>query len=408
MEHALVSKIGRGNGSKNLPLLTRLSRGPIVDKFMVLSGGFGTIGTLYFGTLLWLEKTGALSISQNYMAMKQSHSFIQIFFLFGFIITGFLIQSGPRLFSLSSPGTTFLNYPILILQCLSGLSFLFAPLSICSLSLSSVSFSLAIISILNVAKKSDTFSAQTFFFTSSLLTLAIGPWLDVNNPVIGLCVVWGAGGMAILGASQIFIANLLGGRRLYPGENFVLYFFALATMVCWALGAVTHKESYVSFGGFLLCTTIIFFFIKTKLYKIVSSIRYNPIGIAALFGAVWVVLASRSLILFPYKADSAIHMIALGWGLPIIIAVSSHILGFLSGKRAISSRTLSSLLIIWQLTPLQRGGVIEVDSPPGSITVAIATSVVLGIWVYTILFSEYRILMRQFQLSGDERMVTEA
>lgn len=401
----LVSKIGRKD--KPLTFLEKIFKGPIADKFFLLASILGSFGTLYYGLTIWLARSGVTEMNLDYSPLRDTHSFIQIFYIFGVIISGFLIQAGPRLFSLQVPSSKALTSLVFLSYLVSAILFISDPSNYLSRILLSLSALVTLSSVLKQLSKSMSAKIQGLFFSYSLLSLAIGPWMTIQNPLTALWVFWNIVVITIFGASQLFIGNLLGGRRLRSYENIILLILCLITSAMLVMGEHLSVD-LVSYAGVIMGISLCYFFICTRCYSVLRTHFLHPIGLSVIFGFAWSLSGAIRIIIDPFSSDQTLHLLALGWGFPIIFAVTIHITGFFSGKTSIPIFYQTFLLIIWQIVPFSRGFEPFSHAKGWVVLVSAVSLLVYLSWLYALAKAEYRIILRQWQLKVGEQMVTEA
>lgn len=383
----------------------RFSAGPIADKFFTVGAIAVFIGIAGLGTHLWLMLNGQMDTPTNYADLKFLHVLIQYYLFFAMFTLGFTIQAGPKLLGLTVnqrfPSPVILIVPTLLL--LTGFYWIDHTRHAAALGIF-VTFAWILVIWIRLCRRAALNQHAQFFLSHSLAGFALLPLLDLRIPADALVGFWIAVAPAIIGGSEQFIANFSGGARCSGRWGLLIRFLYASTSLYAFFSLQIQGAVYWRLWAAGVCTCFLLFAYATKAWKSIRSIFLTPLQFALAISQFWLLLAGALVLYYgDWALDSALHLMASGWGLILILAVSSQIMGHLSGRDVWSPRTGKILLIFWQLVPLGRG--ISFSGPYSShfawISTVIAT-VVLGIWAVQVIRAEVTILRRQLGLSQGE------
>lgn len=388
--------------------MRRLALGPIADKCFVLAGLGSLFGIGYLGLILWLVRNSQIAPPKNFMDLRTLHIYQQFIFFFGLSILGFSLQSLPRFLSLAGPiPPLFRLLPVATLFC-AWLSLLISGLSITTRILSCMPFALTTYFLCAHLISQRRLNPPLLFLLVSLLTFTFAALSSLEEASHTLIFLWFGLGGPLLGFSQLFIGNLLGGRQLSKKEHIAsLSLFVLAGKT-GEIGVLYQSSFALAMMGALSFAHLSFFILRTKLLSLSSGESRHPaLQFAFRTSYLWALIGALVVLIEPSDSDAALHLWASGWGTTILIAMTAHIISFLAGT-TLSKRFPLSILIIWQLVPLGRGlgPILELPQWMSLLVVPAALYGLFG-WIYILLKAEMRILVRQRHATEREPMVQE-
>ncbi|WKZ57397.1 MAG: hypothetical protein QY326_01650 [Bdellovibrionota bacterium] len=405
---SLVSIRPRAENSAPLSLIDKLRRGPVVDKFFLLGAIISFLGLGYLGSHLWLMRTGYMTPSTHLNELRLLHAELQLFVFFGLFIVGFCLQAGPRLLNVSAPLSLLGVILAAALPIVAVTIRLFDPASSLPPFLYAASFLIALTAIVQLSLNASRIPPFIPLLSFGLVACAVSCFLPITRPEVALLVLWAGVGSAVLGVWQVFIANLLGGKRLGVRATFLCALTHLATLISLGLLYLTEDRLWGvcagAFGSFTLCL----YFFATRGWRAVVGSRRPALQLATVAAFLWALSAWALLASSLIIVDEAFHVLATGFASSLVIALSLHIVGHLGGGEALSTGWSVFAISLWQLVPLMRGysRLFHLPQVSASIVGIIATIVVL-IWITGLVRCEIRILRRQAQLRGAEEMVRD-
>lgn len=386
--------------------IQKICEGPIADKCFYIAALGSVFGTTYLGAQLWMSRMGAIPSPDNFAELRELHIFHQFFFLFGMAIMGFALQSAPRFLNSGKQLSPFLRMGSLIMLIFSWFSLIVVRHEQLGSILLSVPFLLVATALVGGMYRAHRVTPPLLLLVLSLTTFACGTSLPLADPTRAVTVFWLAVGAPVLGFSQIFISNLIGGKRLTKGD-FVLFmsiFFATTSVAI--LHTITPSLITLRLFGLFSSLLLFWYVSRTQLFNS-KPIRFPSLVWAFRFGYCWALCGALRITLQPSSVDAVFHIWATGWGFSLLLALTSHITGFLSGSDGYPNRALI-LVLLWQIVPFGRG-CNDIFALPQvfSIIVSLTSLVVLGGWIALLTVSERRILLRQRHSDADHPMVME-
>lgn len=341
--------IGRKNNKSPLNWL----RAPLIDKFFILGVAAGAYGTIVLGLRLWLILGSVLEPAPHIDQILESHALTQFYFFLGSFVLGFVLHAGPRLLGVRTD-SNYLGAIVLFLQ-LTALIFLIAGNNSWARIIVSANFSLAALYLLSVVSKAayERIVAAGVLLLLGVTSLAVGAHSDLSQPANALIVFWAGFGALFLAAGQQFIVAFLQGTKLNPRSSiFLLLLFVLSVLLGWLS---TFNSELVSIFGASAFTVILFFVQAAGLYSRGKSLFRDALVFSFLTGFTWAFLGWAAFIVWGAGvANVTLHLLALGWAVPITLSVSVQILTHLLHKHIIPARIVLNILFVWQLVPLTR------------------------------------------------------
>lgn len=384
----------------------RLAAGPIGDKYFTVAALSAAVGIGFLGIHLWLMRAGTVPFEATYGQLRHLHAAIQLFLFFGLSILGFSLQSAPRFLGLRSPVPLWIKLLPLCLLVVSLLCRLAGAAPLFSACLSASAFLLVFLYLSLAMRTATTRSLPFLYVMPALLAFAFESFQDSTQPLHALHLFWMAVGGPLFAFSQLFIGNLLGGERLSPKRAPVfltLYLLSVVGSIACLYFPNLWLERLVSLNMGALIT---FFVWATRLFRVPGS-EHSHLALAFRCGFFWAWIGAFGLLFDPTQADGWLHLWATGWATGILIAMSLHITGFLSGTHP-TARQVYPLVLVWQLVPIGRGlgNLVEFPSA-GHIAVSVGAAGVLLTWLVLLLRAEAKIHLRQFYVSEAEPMIQE-
>lgn len=374
-------------GSKNKkPSEPSRSPTPLVDKFFLVALLGGSFGLLFLGFKVWMMRSGYAPIDNSYLRLRELHVLVLFYIFFGISINGFIIQAAPRLLQITKPFSLALSILILLspiagvaLEIISGRTLLSQLLLAAPPFLTS--------SLLVMRQGRRCLRPHSLFVIFSLLSMSAGAFFEISQQQLALPLFWASIGGALLGTSPVFIVNLLGGKPL-SSELFYSLFFTFIVSVF----LLVFIETFELGATLSLIVTFIFCY-ATRLFSQGNGTKF--LTYAFRFGFFWCVIGWIILVLNPSRTDNTIHILAIGWAMSILFALSLHITSFIAGKGPINCRFALSALVLWQIAPITRG--ILPQTPALLVLTTLCASVLLfTVWLTYILTFNWYILNKRY------------
>ena len=338
-----------------------------VHRIFILALAAGFVGSTYLGLHLWLMRTGSMVPWSNYVEMRSLHAAVQLYLFFGLFAVGFILQAAPTFLGIE-PRCSKLAFaaPLLIVLGV-GVEIGSRVLGTADsangrfpgLVISGAGFALVGLALANVLRRSQSSARAVSFglpMVVGLMTTAASTLLDPADPRTAVFVLWGGIGSFVFAAGQKFIEGSLGGSGLGRGTAYV--FLGLHITTIFLLGAAALMPAQPQFFSLLLpplaLAVLTVFYFGTGLNRSIREIAFKPLAFALHTGFLWAVVGISGLG-WPGTTDLVAHTWALGWFAPLVVAVSSQIIGHLSDRPLFRPQTLIGLLILWQAVPLGRG-----------------------------------------------------
>ncbi|MEZ4752862.1 MAG: hypothetical protein R3A13_00920 [Bdellovibrionota bacterium] len=241
----------------------------------------------------------------------------------------------------------------------------------------------------------------------SLSALAISPILDLSLPIAVVPILWCVIAGAILGASQQFVAGFFGGQKIssIPGLFFSMFFTCSCILLIAAYLNQKNTGNVLWSLSYVFCKiSILIYIYSSKSWKVFLNPFKTGLSFAIASGTIWALVGCYLLSKGILWLDLTIHAWALGWGLPLIMAVSLQIIGHLSGLTLIKEKYLLLMLIVWQIVPIFRSLYHQVPSYMTWVA-GVITFLVLFIWAIALLKGIITIWLRQFQIKANEKVL---
>lgn len=403
-ENSQVVRIGRrsASGVKNrtsgLNTTTKPTNGPInrrspilIDKFLAVAIAGTCFGMLWLGNKLWLIRAGIISTSASYYNCRKIHEVIQLYVFFSTAICGFIIQSVPSILGINQPlsiriALWILFAPVigvfvLILALYSNFNILPAQALIASAPLTTLT-------LFVVRQRAKVLRPDSLFLCISLLGFGLGAFFQLGSTSSGLLIWWMGAGGALLGVSHIFAANLLLAPTLSPK-------FLYLSLLLFCLSSILYLNYRFAFGALIGLILMVGYSLKSGIFLQLSGSPALRWGYR--FGYFWGLVALSYLGLNPLAIDSALHILATGWGISILFPLSLHITGYLAGESFGSTRATLILLTLWQIVPLIRGTnlapALEAEASGVIITV---TATFILYWLLSIISATRAIMKKDY------------
>jgi hypothetical protein len=286
----------------------------------------------------------------------------------------------------------FLQVPLLAPACFS-ISFLTGALYLCS-----------------VLRKTPSEKScwQGSLLIAALVFSALGAWTDPGLPSSALILLWAIAGLPILAVAPQFLRTFMGGSYPSPRAAKALFFAGVTSVAAGAAWFFYPHTALWYLFAILVLLSLILFSLSARAGAALFRLHSAPLAPAFVSAFVWAFAGAGSLFGGPQNADVALHLWATGWATTLIIALSIHIAGFMSGLHLSRARTLLPVIALWQLVPIGRG-LQPLFAFPASFSrvVAWAASLVLVAWAALLFRAVRRIVLRQMHLRGSECMVEE-
>ena len=333
--------------------------------FLALIAGF--TGSAYLGLHLWLMRSGSMAPWPNYIEMRSLHAAVQLYLFFGLFAVGFILQAAPTFLGVE-PNCSKLAVaaPVLIVSGVAlevGIRLSGLPDSahgkFPGIIISGAGFALVAFALAKVLGQSDRSRAVSFGLPmiTGLTTIAVSTLLDPADPQTAVFALWGGIGSFVFAAAQKFIAGSLGGSTLKPKPALLFLILHMTTILL--IGSAIAFPEQPPFFHLLLpaaaMAALAVYYFRTGLYRSIFDATHKPLAFALHTGFFWAAVGIAGLCWPGHLNDLVAHTWALGWFAPLIIVVSSQIVGHLSERELFRPQTLIRLLFLWQLVPLGRG-----------------------------------------------------
>jgi hypothetical protein len=360
--------------------------GPIISvhRIFFLAAAGGIFGSAYLGLHLWLMRNGEMTPWPAYLQLRALHSVVQLFAFFGLFAVGFVYQAGPSFLGVGR-GKKGAALPV-ALAVLTGVILTgLLPQSVVGPVMIAFSFigSAWYFAVLLLHAELDRRLGFGIFVVLGFCSLGAAATLNLELPVVGLFALWAGIGSFVFAAAQKFISGSLGGRQLSARNGLTVFVLHLTTSILILLAATSPQtsENSLPLAGIMGGLTLLVYATATRLDRSIIYISSRPIALAMVGGICWGAAGCWGLTNGSAWADLVLHTWALGWFLPLIIAVSSQIIGHLANRPVLQPRTLIVLLAIWQIVPFGRGfGHSTFSWLPWAVSVTI--TVVLCPWAF--------------------------
>lgn len=370
---------------KNAEDVSSASPPAFMAKFFIAGAIAAFIGGAVLGGYLWLALNGQVQTPESYGILRTLHAYIQTYLFFGLFITGFLLQTAPRLLRVAKPPHRgfFAIIPTLFAavavrsvfpDVFGGKLFLSLPF-LCTLFL-----------IVSLTRKGapEFRESYAWWVILSLLGLALSPFFPLERAENAHFFLWAGVAPVTFAAGQQFLFAFLGGTRLERGRNRILFGTYLAGAAC-LLFALRRPELWHAAGS-LLAVSLLLYLIWTRTAGAFKTLKSDPLAFAFMSGYGWAVAAALILAVQGSPAlDSSLHLLTTGWLTPLIIAISSQVLRAIAGSFLLKPAHVYGLLLLWQAVPLGRGLRSVITVPAAfSPVLAVIMAIVLLPWLVSV------------------------
>ncbi|MDD2941701.1 MAG: NnrS family protein [bacterium] len=399
MAEALIS-LGRAKDNTG-SLTSKLLTASIADKFFTVGALSCVIGIGYHGVHLWLMLKGKLPPYQHYMALRESHAYLQLFMFFGLFILGFVFQAAGKIIGgtqSASPRVLFL--PLVIVA---SLTIFFIPgLNNLSRGLLTLPFLVAFIHVLAVVRSAPKPNWRaTVLMLLGLVGFNVAPWTSFFLPFPALVSLNLSVTMVVFGAGEQFVVNFAGGKRLQGTAGTAIVgllsgVFTIGLLFILFPKLQTNSTLTTCWLSLLTLATLSYTW-HTELFALpmkLSLFRDTPVRIAIVTGYIWLLTGTTLGVIYgAIVSDGLLHIIALGWGATIVFAVSGQIVTSMSGTKYFKPERTKLALLLWQPVIIDRG-LLPVISPSWSFPwlTSVLASIVVSWWALGIILAERRII----------------
>ncbi|MBE9536111.1 MAG: NnrS family protein [Proteobacteria bacterium] len=334
------------------------TRIPVFHRFW----GAAILASLFIGfplgSWVWSVLNGIVDNTMLYDELRAIHLTVQVFVFFGLFVAGFALQSGAHVLGGSPPKSeqVIWIYPLILLGVLLRV-IPSANIQIAGNVLITAGNLWLLFVMLRTALGGDKTRLVPIasLFVIGFLVLATAPWLDLSDASQGFFVLWSGIFLIVLAAGQQLIANVLSAKRFNRLGGMLFALTTLASVVALGL-TVFAGLNLLQVAGILMALTVVSYIGFLGVIPALIKTGFTSLVIAFVFNFFWALVIAFSLIFADPAWDAIVHILALGSITTMIIAVGARVLGFFSGKGALSEGALTILIIGWQLVPLFRGG----------------------------------------------------
>ena len=336
----------------------KLTRIPVFHRFWGAAILLGLFVGFPSGSWLWAVLKDLVDISSGYEELKTVHLTVQIFVFFGLFVGGFALQSGAHVLGGSPPKSeqVIWIYPLILL----GVLLKIIPSGNVQIAgnvlITAGNLWLLFVMVRTAlgGDKERLIPIGSLFFVG-LLVMAAAPWLDLTEASQSFFVLWSGVFLIVLAAGQQLIANVLSAKRFNPVGGSLFAITAFASVVVMGLTVFTGFK-LPQLTGLLMALAILFYIVFLGVIPALIKTGFTSLVLAFVFNFFWALAIAFSLVFADPTWDAILHLLALGSITTMIIAVGARVLGFFSGKVALSEGALTLLIVGWQLVPLFRGG----------------------------------------------------
>lgn len=310
------------------------------------------------GSWVWSVLNGVVDNVRFYEELRSIHLTVQVFVFFGLFVAGFALQSGAHVLGGSPPKSeqVIWIYPLILsgvlLRCIPS-----ANVQIAGNIIITAGNLWLLFVMLRTALGGDKTRLVPIasLFVVGFIVLAAAPWLDISDAPKAFFVLWSGVFLIVLAAGQQLIANVLNAKRFNQMGGAIFAITALASVT--VLGITVFTEANLSqVAGILMALTVISYIAFLGVIPALIKTGFTSLVTALIFNLLWALIIAFSLVFADPAWDAIVHILALGSITTMIIAVAARVLGFFSGKVALSEGALTILICGWQLVPLFRGG----------------------------------------------------
>jgi len=334
------------------------TRIPVFHRFWGAAILAGLLIGFPLGSWVWSVLNGIIGNANLYGELRDIHLTVQVFVFFGLFVAGFALQSGAHVLGGSPPKSeqVIWIYPLILLgvllRCIPS-----GNVQVAGNVLITAGNLWLLFVMLRTALGGDKTRLVPIasLFVIGFLVLAAAPWLDISQASQGFFVIWSGIFLIVLGAGQQLIANVLSAKRFKPVGGMLFALTALASVVALGLTVFTGLD-LPQLTGILMALTVISYVGLLGVIPALIKTGFTSLVIGFAFNFFWALTIAFALIFADPAWDAILHILALGSITTMIIAVGARVLGFFSGKAALSEGALTVLIVGWQLVPLFRGG----------------------------------------------------
>lgn len=396
-----MSKVVRiGGNPSSHSYWERFYRTPIAPLYFIIGILVGIVGVTYLGVHLWMVREGALSATAQYGAMRRLHALLQIHGFFGAFISGFALQAAPRLLGSSQVRPRWSS--VLPFLLVAGLLMIFIyPNSSMGSIMISIHFACIAVVIGNYARRADRQKLLHVGlpFLVALVSLSIGALRNLSNPQHSFIILWLGVTPVILASLQQVFRALVGMKEFSNREQSVLLICYLGVGIFWMMAVNGYAKELEPWRGVALCNAVIFLLITKVFVQGAKESRPTSYAIAVgcWIATLWLGLCSVVLLDSTTPLDTVLHIFAIGFVFPIVMVVSTQIMGALSGTPLLRPILIFTIVLGWQIVAIGRG--LSFYLPHSTImtwTVPICATLILTLWSVPIGARALQVLRKKF------------
>ncbi|MBF0153780.1 MAG: NnrS family protein [Magnetococcales bacterium] len=340
------------------PPPTPITREPVAHRFW--GGGLlAMVVGFALGIHLWGQQWGLFSWTNAYPDLRLLHGRVQFILFVGSFILGFALQAGPHVIG----GTPPPSRSVLPLLFPLWFGFLLGMIPDPAVQfvgniLISIVFFKSSVALAGVVRTADPQRALPVGIPLVIGVAAFGalPWLPLGEPGWALAALLTGPVSCILAVVQHLVANILGGHRPSgrPAHLFTMAWF-VAWLAAWGSAWVWIPWSWT---GLLWTVITLWLIVAVRLFPVLRGRPVESIGVALVAGLLSLPLAGVLLFFVGTPAlDAALHLVATGMVVTLILGVTARVAGFFSGGLVMHDRLLSLLLVAWMGVVLVRSAV---------------------------------------------------
>ncbi len=375
-----VVPIGRSDNSS--PREGWLLRGPVADKFFLVSALATFFGAMWLGAHLWLMRNGQMPVAGSFVELRRAHIQLQLYLFFGLAIQGFLMQAGPRFLEIPVRPTARALW-LIPATVFGALLLVSAPESVVAKVVLALPFALVMVGVSQLLRAASMPPRRQFgsWILLSLSGFVGGVFFSGTGPDRWLLTFWIAVAPMVLGIGQQFIRAFVTGRTIVGLRQSVF-------PIGFVVGSVLMGFAYL-FGSDLLWRLTggfvgllgMSYAVQLGLWSVRGWKSRGVLSVAFAVSYAWMNLGALLLLAFGAAAlDVVLHVWALGWVCPLLFSISSQIMENFAGRFLLSRRLQLALLVLWQLVPFGRAGALLMLPPWMSMLVATVSTLVFLAW----------------------------
>lgn len=371
-----------GRSDKTSPRGGWLLRGPVADKFFLVSALATFFGAMWLGAHLWLMRNGQMPVAVSYVELRRAHIQLQLYLFFGLAIQGFLMQAAPRFLEIPVRPTARALW-LIPATVFGALLLVSAPDWVVAKAALALPFVLVMVGIGQLLRSASMPLRRQFgsWILLSLSGFVTGVFFSGMGPDRWLLTFWISVAPMVFGIGQQFIRAFVTGRT-------IVGWWQSAFPIGFVVGGLLMGIAYLSGSDLLWRLTGgvvgllgMSYAVQLGLWSVGGWKSRGVLSVAFAVSYAWMILGALLLLVCGATAlDAVLHVWALGWVCPLLFSISSQIMENFAGRFLLSRRLQLTLLVLWQLVPFGRAGALLMLPPWMSMLVATVSTLVFLTW----------------------------